>query len=84
MTPVVRHRSLSWIIAYPAVRQGDQGHISLGRQDKSADVGRVHVVGWITVSDAQREQRAGARYGKCREFNASSAVAHDETGRKSS
>jgi hypothetical protein len=41
------HRSPSWIVACSDVRLWERGDTSHGWQDKSADVRRAHVVGWI-------------------------------------
>lgn len=47
MIEIARHRSLSWNVARSDVRQAAQGDISHGWQDKSPDIRRGHVVGWI-------------------------------------
>jgi len=47
MIQIVLHRSLSLVIACSVVRQWKQGDIDHGWQDKSPDLRRGHVVGWI-------------------------------------
>src|ERR1700724_3252267 len=42
-------RRLSGVCACPTVRHGGGGQPSNGRQDKSAAIGRAHVVGWIEL-----------------------------------
>lgn len=46
-----------------------------GRQDKSADRGRAHVVGGIEVSADLPRRRAGALSTKSNDFNGPSAIA---------
>ena len=45
-----------------------------GRQDKSADRGRAHVVGGIEVSGNLSLHRAGARVTMTNDFNGPSAI----------
>jgi hypothetical protein len=47
MTQIVLHRSLSLVIACSVVRQWEQGEFDHRWQDKSPDLRRGHVVGWI-------------------------------------
>jgi hypothetical protein len=47
MIQIVLHRSLSLVIACCVVRQWKQGDIDHGWQDKSPDLRRGYVVGWI-------------------------------------
>jgi hypothetical protein len=47
MIQIALHRSLSGIIARSDERQWKQGDTSHGWQDKSPDLRRGHVVGWI-------------------------------------
>jgi hypothetical protein len=47
MIGIARHRSLSWTAACSIVEQGVEEKTSHGRQGKSADVRRAHVVGWF-------------------------------------
>ena len=46
-----------------------------GRQDKSADRGRAHVVGGIEVSGNPSHRHAGARAIKTSDINGASAIA---------
>ena len=75
MKQIVRDRSLSGIIAHPAVGQGEQGHTDHGRQDKGADQGRAHVIGWIGFSGFRPNRYAGASVGKHSLFNVPGAIA---------
>jgi hypothetical protein len=52
MIQIVLHRSLSFIIACSVVKQGERGDIDHGWQDKSPDLRRGHVVGWIECFSA--------------------------------
>lgn len=52
-----------------------QGSSIHGRQDKSADRGRAHVVGGIEVSGNPSRRHAGARATKTSDINGSSAIA---------
>ena len=55
-------------------RRPDSSH-RLGRQDKSADCGRAHVVGGIKVFGNLSHHHAGACLTKSNDFSGSSAVA---------
>lgn len=52
-----------------SVGQGAAGHPSHGRQDKSADLGRAHVVGWVEVFGHLRSAPAGAFCRYTNDFN---------------
>lgn len=62
-------------------RKRYESHSRLRLRDKSADVRRAHVVGWIDVYDDVQEARAGAHRKKTSKINARSAIAR-ETDRK--
>jgi hypothetical protein len=55
-------------------RSSDSSH-RLGRQDKSADRGRAHVVVGIEVSGNPSRRHAGARAAKASDINGPSAIA---------
>jgi hypothetical protein len=48
MSEIGLHRSLAGFRARLSVGQGVQGNTTNGRQDKSADLGRAHVVGRVS------------------------------------
>jgi hypothetical protein len=75
MSEEVHHRSLSGRIADLRVREGVPGNSSHGWQDKSADPGRAHVVGWANVFGASANDGAGAPARNAKQINATSAVA---------
>ena len=52
----------------------------LGRQDKSADGCRAHVVGWTAILADMRGQRAGASATIINDFNHRSAIAGADLG----
>ena len=74
MIPIALHRSLSWDIAYSDVMQWEAGVTRHRWQDKSADRGRAHVVGWVSVLKTQVLTPAGAGYQLTCNFNISSAI----------
>jgi hypothetical protein len=47
--PTGEFRGMSDVFACLTARQGDGGQPTNGRQDKSAAVGRAHVVGWVEL-----------------------------------
>lgn len=47
MSEIGLHRGLADLGVGLSVGQGVQGNTTNGRQDKSADLGRAHVVGWV-------------------------------------
>lgn len=49
MIQIALHRTLSWVIACSVVRQCERRDTSHGWRDKSADVRRAHVVGWVEI-----------------------------------
>jgi hypothetical protein len=59
------HRSASCHIADLRVKEGVQGNTSHGRQDKSADPGLAHVVGWVDVFSHFVQQRCRRSGPKC-------------------
>jgi hypothetical protein len=75
MIEIALCRSLSWSVACFDARQWGQGDISHGRQDKSADVRRAHVVGWVTVLRSYDGLPAGASQGSASEIKAIIAIA---------
>ena len=79
MIEIVLHRSLSRNVARSEVRQAGQGVTSHGRQDKSADVRRAHVVGWTELSRRCTSCPAGASRGNANEIRACDAVAPCDT-----
>ena len=54
---------------------GEQGDADRRWQDKSADVCRAHMVGWIEVLRRSQQSCAGASAAKFNSFNAASAIA---------
>ena len=60
MIEIVLHRSLSQDIASSDVRQEEQGDISLGWRDKSADCRRAFLVGREGVTEHRMKSPAGA------------------------
>jgi hypothetical protein len=68
-------RSASCHIADLMMKEGVQGNTSHGRQDKSADPGLAHVVGWVDVFSPRGHQGAGAPARNTKQINAISVVA---------
>ena len=79
MIQIVLHRSLSLVIACSDGMRWVQGDTIHRWQDKSADRGRAHVVGWIEGFVSRDGVPAGACFVKCNEFNTSSAIGHHFT-----
>jgi len=79
MIEMAFYRSLSWVIACSDVRQWEQGDTSHGWQDKSADVRRAHVVGWVGVLRCCINSPASASDVNTNEIRACDAVAPCET-----
>ena len=64
MIQIVAHRSLSLVIACSDWMQWERRDTSHGWQDKSADRGRAHVVGWARyfMHSAPGPAGAGSRF----------------------
>ena len=75
MSEIGLHRSLAGFRARLSVGQGVQGNTANRRQDKSADLGRAHVVGWIGEFGTGAARTAGASAIFASQINALSAVA---------
>jgi hypothetical protein len=78
MIGIALRRRLSRSIACFAARRWKQGEVSHGLLDKSAAVGRAHVVGRFEVSRSRDVSSAGASDESANEINASTAVAFRE------
>ena len=78
MIQIVLHRSLSQDIASSDVRQEEQGDISLGRRDKSADCRRAFLVVESGGLRASREIACRRFCQNVRKNNRSGAVAYAE------
>jgi hypothetical protein len=70
------------IVANPIVVGRAQGKANRGWQDKSADVCRAHMVGWMEVLRCSQQFCAGASATKFNSFNAASAIAGKITDRR--
>jgi hypothetical protein len=79
MIEIALNRTVSWDIASSCVRQAGQGDLSHGRRDKSAAVGRAHVVGWANVSRCHATHLTGASHRNTNEISAHNAIALVET-----
>jgi hypothetical protein len=75
---VALYRSLSGSIACFGTKRSKPEDTSHGWRDKSADVRRAHVVGWIGVSDLHTKLQAGASHENINEIKTRSAVAPNE------
>lgn len=62
------------IVANPIVTDRMQGEGNRGWQDKSADVCRAQMVGWIEVLRRPQQRGAGASAAKSNPINAQSAI----------
>ena len=79
MSEIALRRSLSRSVACFDARQWGQGDISRGLRDKSADVCRAHVVGWVELSRRHTKHLTGASGENTNEIRARSAIALVET-----
>lgn len=61
-------------VAIPIVVGRPQGEANRGWQDKSADVCRAQMVGWIEVLRRPQQRGAGASAAKSNPINAQSAI----------
>jgi hypothetical protein len=68
-------RSLAGFGARVSIGQRVRGNPNLGRQDKSAAVGRAHVVGWIDLFAVTSNRPAGGSDGNVKAFNKLGAIA---------
>jgi hypothetical protein len=75
---VALYRSLSGSIACFGAKRSKLEDTSHGWRDKSADVRRAHVVGWVGVSDCHARLQAGASHENINEIKMRSAVAPNE------
>ena len=88
MIQIAVHRSLSWDIAYSDVVWWEAGVTRHRWQDKSADCGRAHVVGWASVLRMRILTTAGAGFELTSNCNIPSAVplvdqsCHDDHSRQ--
>jgi hypothetical protein len=78
MIEIALRRVESKVLASPTVMGRAQGEVDRGWQDKSADVRRAHVVGWVEVSRGCTRSLAGASHGIIKEIKSRSAIAHLE------
>lgn len=69
------NRKVAPIMASPIVQGRAQGEGNRGWQDKSADVCRAHMVGWIEVLRRPQQCGAGATAAKYNSINVQAAVA---------
>jgi hypothetical protein len=69
------NRRISQVLACAVVGMGRAAQTGDGRQDKSGDCRRAHVVGGTEVFGCSCEQSAGAPKAKFNHFKARSAVA---------
>lgn len=76
MIQIALYRNQSGNIAHSDVRQWERGDTSHGWQDKSPDIRRGRVVGWIEGFALGNRGPASAYIVKLNEFNAPSAVGH--------
>ena len=72
-------RGLSRRIACFVAKGWKQGEISHGSRDKSADVCRAHVVGWVELSRRHTKCLTGASGENTNEITARNAIALVET-----
>ncbi len=79
MIRIVLHRSLSLVIACSDGMQWERGDTSHGWQDKSADVRRAHVVGWVGDLRCCINSPASASDVNTNEIRACDAIAPRET-----
>lgn len=71
----IAFRRTEWnVVASPTIEGWEQGEVDRGRQDKSADGCRAHVVGWISVLVDFRNKSAGASSTNVNDFKDRSAV----------
>jgi hypothetical protein len=75
MSEIVLRRIPLRIIACFDVSQWERGDVSRGLRDKSADVCRAHVVGWVKLSRRHTRHLTGASDGNTNEIRARSAIA---------
>jgi hypothetical protein len=75
MIAIEGNRTISELLACSAVSRGDPGSAGVGRQDKSGDGGRAHVVDGIGVYRVWQPHHAGASTANLNHFNARKAVA---------
>jgi hypothetical protein len=75
MTPIEKERGISRVLVHAVVSMGRTGQTGGGRQDKSGDCRRAHLVGGIGVSRSHRDQLASALAAKLNHFNARNAIA---------
>lgn len=76
MIKIASDRTPSGIIACGTVKRREQREMSRGWQDKSPNIRRGHVVGWIEGFALGNRGPAGAYIAKLNEFNAPSAIGH--------
>jgi hypothetical protein len=74
MSEIGFDRNLAGFRARLSVGQGVQGNTTNGRQDKSTDLGRAHVVGSAGFFGHFRQRAAGAFGYFASNFNAPSAI----------
>lgn len=75
MTEIALRRIPSQIIACFDVRQWERGEIVRGLRDKSADVCRAHVVGWVEFSRRRARRLTGASHENTKEISTRDAIA---------
>jgi hypothetical protein len=75
MSEILLRRIPSRIISCFDVSRWERGDISLGLRDKSADVCRAHMVGWVELSRDHTRHLAGASGGNTNEISTRDAIA---------
>jgi len=75
MIQIALHRTVSRNIACSDVREWVLGVICHGWRDKSADVCRAHVVGWVELSRRHTRHLTGASGRNTNEIRARNAIA---------
>src|SRR5882724_11141148 len=76
MIQIVLNRSLSLVIACSDGIQWERGDTSHRWRDKSADVRRAHVVGWVGVLRRCTGHPTGASHGNTNVIKLCSAIPH--------